>query len=122
MRKDIAAEIGDFIKQKGLAPKDPLFIMPNLKTFKKDLAFAGIEFKDESGRTVDFHALRTCLATHLSMAKVGPRTAQAALRHSDIKLTMQVYTDPQLLDVSGDLDSLPALDINATPKGHKKLG
>lgn len=122
LRKDIAAEIGDFIKQKGLAPDDKLFILPNLKTLKRDLAFAGIPYKDKDGRTVDFHALRTCLATHLSKANIGPRTAQAALRHSDIKLTMQVYTDPKLIDVSGALDALPALDIDGTPKKTKKLG
>ena len=121
LRQDIASEIGDYIQQKKLDPEDKLFVIPNLKTFKKDLAFAGIELEDESGRTIDFHALRVCFATHLSKAKVGPRTAQAALRHSDIKLTMQVYTDPQLLDVTGALDALPALDINATPKKNKKL-
>jgi len=30
-----------------------------------------------------------------------PRTAQAAMRHSTIDLTMNVYTDPKLLDVAG---------------------
>ena len=33
------------------------------------------------------------------------------MRHSDIKLTMNVYTDPALLDVRGALDSLPALPL-----------
>src|SRR5207248_3080499 len=42
-----------------------------------------------------------------------PRTAQAAMRHSDIKLTMNVYTDPRLLDVLGALDVLPALPLDA---------
>ena len=34
--------------------------------------------------------------------------AQAMMRHSDIKLTMGVYTDPALLDVRDALDRLPA--------------
>jgi len=122
LRKDLAAEIADYIKQKGLAPEDPVFIVPNLKTLKRDLSLAGIQYEDESGRTVDFHALRTCFATHLSKAGIGPRTAQAALRHSSIELTMQTYTDPKLLDVSGALDCLPSLAIDGTTKKHKKLG
>ena len=35
------------------------------------------------------------------------------MRHSKIDLTMNVYTDPKLLDVHGALDSLPSLDLNA---------
>ena len=42
---------------------------------------------------------------------MAPRTAQAAMRHSTIDLTMNVYTDPKLLDVHGALDSLPALPL-----------
>jgi hypothetical protein len=33
------------------------------------------------------------------------------MRHSDIKLTMGVYTDPKLLDVRGALDALPGLPL-----------
>ena len=46
-------------------------------------------------------------------AKVKTRTAQAAMRHSKIDLTMNVYTDPKLLDVAGAMDSLPALPLGA---------
>ena len=38
---------------------------------------------------------------------MSPRTAQAAMRHSRIDLTMNVYTDPTLLDVAGAVVSLP---------------
>ena len=31
------------------------------------------------------------------------------MRHSDLRLTMNVYTDPKLLDIHGALDSLPSL-------------
>src|SRR5262245_3056839 len=37
--------------------------------------------------------------------------AQAAMRHSSIDLTMNVYTDPKLLDVQGALEALPALSL-----------
>ena len=34
------------------------------------------------------------------------------MRHSSINLTMNVYTDPKLLDVAGALDMLPDLPLN----------
>ena len=34
------------------------------------------------------------------------------MRHSDIDLTMNVYTDPKLLGVPGALDALPMLPLN----------
>jgi hypothetical protein len=34
------------------------------------------------------------------------------MRHSDIRLTMGVYTDPKLLDVRGALEALPALQLD----------
>ena len=61
----------------------------------RDLKFAGIPKTDERGRTLDVHALRTTFGTLLSKGGVAPRTAQAAMRHSDIRLTMQTYTDPK---------------------------
>jgi hypothetical protein len=36
------------------------------------------------------------------------------MRHSDISLTMGVYTDPKLLDVYGAMDALPELPLTGT--------
>jgi integrase len=93
----------------------PLFDVPVglLRIFNRDLEAAGIAKRDERGRTLDVHALRTTFGTLLSKGGVAPRTAQAAMRHSDIRLTMGVYTDPKLLDVRGALDSLPMLPLDA---------
>jgi integrase len=63
---------------------------------------------DDRGYTVDVHALRHTFGTHLAKG-VLPRTAQAAMRHSTIQLTMNLYTDPRLLDVASALHSLPQL-------------
>ena len=57
------------------------------------------------------HAMRHTFGTWLSKGGVAPRTAQSAMRHSNIDLTMQVYTDPKLLDVLGAIDSLPQLPL-----------
>jgi integrase len=92
----------------------PLFDIPAglVRILDRDLSTAGIPKRDERGRTLDVHALRTTFGTLLSKGGVAPRTAQAAMRHSDIRLTMQTYTDPKLLDVSGALRTLPALPID----------
>ena len=68
--------------------------------------------QDDRGRTVDVHALRHTFGTHLSKGGVAPRTAQAAMRHSSVDLTMNVYTDPKLLDVHGALDALPQMPLD----------
>ena len=46
----------------------------------------------------------------LSTNGTAPRTAQAAMRHSDIKLTMGTYTDPKLLEVREAMERLPSLN------------
>ncbi|MBU4273250.1 MAG: tyrosine-type recombinase/integrase, partial [Planctomycetes bacterium] len=84
----------------------PLFTVPSglVRILDRDLRLAGIPKVDERGRTVDVHSLRHTFGTLLSVAGVAPRTAQAAMRHSSIDLTMNVYTDPKLLDVAGAME------------------
>ena len=97
--------------------KRPLFAVPDalIKILDRDLITAGIAKKDDRGRTIDVHALRHSFGTLLSKGGVAPRTAQAAMRHSKIDLTMNVYTDPKLLDVQGALNSLPSLNLENSP-------
>ena len=92
---------------------EPLCVVPGgfIRVFDRDLEEAGIAKHDERGRTVDIHALRHAFGTHLSKNGVAPRTAQAAMRHSKLELTMNVYTDPELLDVAGAVEALPALTV-----------
>jgi hypothetical protein len=84
-----------------------------VKILNRDLTLAGIPKTDDRGRTIDVHALRTTFGTLLSKRGVTPRTAQATMRHSDIDRTMNAYTDPQLIDVRGTLDVLPALPLGS---------
>ena len=82
-----------------------------VRCLNRDLAAAGIAKVDDRGRTVDVHALRHTFGTLLSKGGVAPRTAQQAMRHSNIRLTMKTYTDPRLLDIAGAVDALPNLSI-----------
>jgi integrase len=100
----------------------PVFNVPTGldKIFNRDLTAAGIPKRDERGRTLDVHALRTTFGTLLGRGGVPLRTAQAAMRHSDPKLTANVYTDPKLLDVRGALDALPSLRLDAGPTAERE--
>ena len=89
-----------------------------LRILNRDLNLAGVPKVAERGRTVDIHGLRHTFGTHLSKGGVTPRTAQAAMRHSSVDLTMNVYTDPKLLDVHGALDVLPRLPLDGG--SHKR--
>jgi integrase len=103
-------------------PADSLvFTVPAglVRILDRDLKLAGIPKRDERGRTVDVHAIRHTFGTLLSANGVTPRTAQACMRHSTIDLTMNVYTDPKLLDVAGAVESLPALPLGVGPKDRQ---
>jgi len=74
-----------------------------------DLAAAGIPKRDAQGRTVDVHSLRHTFATLLARNGVSPTVAQKLMRHSDIRLTMNVYTHLELADTAGAVAGLPAI-------------
>ena len=101
----------------------PLFRVPKglVRILDRDLIAAGIPKRDERGRTIDVHALRHSFGTLLSVGGVAPRTAQAAMRHSDIGLTMMTYTDPKLLDVQGALNALPSLPLSDDPRTQREM-
>jgi len=95
-----------------VSPTTPLFRIdwPNLlRTYNLDLAAAGITKKDDQGRTVDVHGLRHTFATLLARKGVLPATAQKLMRHSDIRLTMNVYTHLEIADTASAVAALPTL-------------
>jgi site-specific recombinase XerD len=63
---------------------------------------------DGNGHFADFHSNRHTFITNLSRAGVSPKTAQVLARHSDIRLTMGVYTHISLDDRMTAIASLPA--------------
>jgi integrase len=111
LRSDLAAELQDWTR--GRSPKDLVFNVPAglLRILNRDLVAAGIDKIDERDCRVHLHALRHSTGTALSMAGVSPRTAQAVMRHSDIALTMNTYTDQRLLDTSAAVELLPELPL-----------
>lgn len=93
-------------------PTDRVFrAVPNMKVFRADLKLADIPNKDEAGRYVDLHSLRVSLSTMLAANGVSPRTAQAIMRHSDPRLTANVYTDEKILPLAAELVNVPAIPM-----------
>jgi len=93
-----------------LPPETPLFHVDwrnLLRTLNLDIAAAGIPKVDAQGRTVDVHGMRHTFATLMARSGVMPATAQKLMRHSDIRLTMNIYTHLDLADTAGAVAALP---------------
>ena len=80
--------------------------MPRCAILRKDLEVASIPYIDESGRYADFHALRYTFNTWLQTNEVPPSMAQELMRHSDRRLTDQVYLDTSLLPLQECMRSI----------------
>lgn len=97
-------------------PTSPVFDrIPTNKTRRRDYERAGIARLDERGRQSDFHALRLTYCTMLHRQGVPLRQAMALMRHSDARLTTQVYTDQGMLDVGSEVGKLPWVGRKAEP-------
>jgi len=62
---------------------------------RRDLAAAGIPYRDAEGRVFDFHSLRGQFATDLDRAGVTLQRAQKLMRHADPAMTAKHYTRPE---------------------------
>jgi len=109
LRQDVAAELRR-ARPTDVAPETKVFgRIPRMRDLKPDLERAKIDYMDADGRQADFHALRMTFGTMLAKSGVAPRTAMELMRHTDLRLTMNVYTDPRLLNTAGAVEDLPGL-------------
>lgn len=103
---NLAAELRQWVADTGKQPGDPVFAVPTLRTFKKDMKRAGVPYKDARGKTADFHSLRRSTGTMLAVANVPAKEAQSYMRHSDIRLTLQVYADAGVVGMGNAVDAM----------------
>jgi integrase len=90
---------------------DPVFVrqsIPSIWAYRTLLKRAGIPYKDDQGKQADVHALRRTMNTHLGLRGVDPQTRQEIMRHSDIRLTLDVYTDKPMLPLAEAIEKLPS--------------
>ncbi len=73
---------------------------------RRDSAF--LREYDAEGRVFDFHALRNTYITLVVKSGASVKEAQDLARHSDPKLTMNVYTKLGVHDLATALDRLPS--------------
>ena len=86
----------------GCVPLDPVFrSTPILRTWKRDLERAGIDFEDDRGRTVDRHAARTTFISWLGLCGVDPRAQIKLARHAPTGVTFKHYQDFGVFETFG---------------------
>ena len=64
-------------------------------------------YANHAGLYADFHGLRHLFITNLERAGLSPKMAQTLARHSDIRLTLGVYTHVELHDQTAAIHALP---------------
>jgi integrase len=72
--------------------------------------------RNHAGLYADFHSLRHYFITSLERSGVSPKMAQTLARHSDIRLTLGVYTHVTLHDQAAVIKALPGPTVPA-PSG-----
>ena len=109
LRKDTAKEIQSYLANK--MPGAKAFSVTDKTSYmiRADLADAGIDYEDSAGRVFDFHSLRHQTGSMLAASNVHPKVAQSIMRHSDINLTMSLYTHTLRGQESEAVESLPSL-------------
>lgn len=139
----VKQDTAELLKQHfaGKQPTDAAFKMPSKqarpKVMKRDLESARstwleslqdpevvkemiksdfLVYKDSQGRFADFHSLRHATGSFLAAAGVSPKVAQAIMRHSDINLTMSLYSHSFREDEAKAVENLPDLSKRPTPK------
>ena len=123
LRAEVSVEL-KAARPTGAKPTDRVFpaIPRNSRGFLPDLDKAGIPRQDDWGKKYCFHSLRVTFGTWLAQAGVAPRVHMELMRHTDMKLTMQFYTDPRLLDTTRAVSELPSLGLPVEKAAAKRTG
>jgi len=123
LRPDLADGLRVFTAT--LTPVTLVFKMPKkdqvIDMLRADLQDAGVAYRDDAGRVVDFHALRHTFISNLAAGGVHPKTAQTLARHSTIALTMDRYSHTFHGEQVEALNVLPDLS-HAEHRPVKKTG
>ncbi len=120
IKQELADELESWVKERNLRGTDKLLDMPQKGKNRMgyDLAAACIQKTDEKGRSVDFHALRHTFGTLLVRAGVNVKVTQTAMRHADVRMTLNLYThcdDSEVVNAVGRLPSFVDQPERAEP-------
>ncbi len=95
--------------------------VPVCKRLQKDLKQSGIAYRDDLGRFADFHSFRYTFCTFMAVNGVPLRSAMKQMRHSEVKLTLKIYTDEGQLPIAEAMNSLPPLMDEVSHIGSRKI-
>ena len=108
LRPDVVRALREMLQERGQDDNNLLFVkFPRIERFKRDLKSAGIAYIDADGRVADFHSLRKTFCTDLANAGIARRVHMELMRHSDSRLTDEIYTDEALLETGLAISKLP---------------
>ena len=112
LRNNIKNDLKDYFREKPALPAAKVF--QNMwkgrgaEMLYEDLENAGIERETGQG-IIDFHSLRHTFGTRLAKSGAAPKVAMDLMRHSDINLTMNVYSHTLLEDRASALNKTPEI-------------
>ena len=66
-----------------------------------------LRYRDHRGLYADYHGLRHRFCSTLARAGITPKVAQVLARHSDVRLTLGIYTHVELQDQTNAIAALP---------------
>lgn len=66
-------------------------------------------YRNHAGLYADFHSCRHLFITSLERAGVRPKVAQILARHSDIRLTLGIYSHAELTEQTAAIATLPGV-------------
>ena len=84
-----------------------------------DLDAANIPYRNDISEVMDFHSLRYTFASNLAKAGVAPKIAQELLRHSDVNLTLNIYTQVGREDLALAVEKLPTISNPGSATGSE---
>ena len=121
LQPELSADLGVFMRKH--KPEDRAFTGmwrdKGAKMLRRDMDAAGIKAVDDTGRQSDFHAFRHTYGSMLGKTGVPLVIAQRMMRHSDPKLTSNIYTHVGISDAAKELAKLPTI---IAAKTKRKVG
>lgn len=73
-----------------------------------------LKYENSDGLYADFHSNRHLFITSLERVGITPKMAQTLARHSDVRLTLGIYTHVGINDQAAAIESLPAPPVALT--------
>ncbi|MGL6193535.1 MAG: tyrosine-type recombinase/integrase, partial [Thermoguttaceae bacterium] len=134
LHPDVVAKVREWLNERKFDPNEILFKVSartcglertTAKMMKNDLKTArekwvaeaetmeekakreASDFLDAKGRFADLHTLRHTFITNLCRSNISPKTAQTLARHSDISLTMNIYSHVSPEEQAAAINALP---------------